>query len=212
MDMGRHGWLRLTPAYSYNLVKLLLADAEEGSIVFDPFAGTGTTGLVAAQQGLDARLSDINDFLIWLAQTKCNNYTQEDILLVDQQSVVCVEVAQSYTDERLFIPPMHRIDRWWDSRIIFDLARLKRAISDCCPVSITRDLLLVAFCRVMIMLSKVTFRHQSMSLRGESGPQNGSLELFPPSSEVFDRFLEETCKSRSSFGCGISLWKGHSYG
>ena len=40
----RHGWLRLTPAYSVHFVRELLADATRGKgAVLDPFCGTGTT-------------------------------------------------------------------------------------------------------------------------------------------------------------------------
>jgi hypothetical protein len=40
----RHGWLRLTPAYSVGLVHELLATRSRPDLpVLDPFCGTGTT-------------------------------------------------------------------------------------------------------------------------------------------------------------------------
>ncbi|MCC6599581.1 MAG: DNA methyltransferase, partial [Crocinitomicaceae bacterium] len=64
---GRHGWLRLTPAYSVKLVReLIKKDCTESSHILDPFSGTATTGLVAAELGFHATLFDINPFLIWL--------------------------------------------------------------------------------------------------------------------------------------------------
>jgi len=42
-SLGRHGWLRLTPAYSVKLVKETLKGESPESLVFDPFSGTGTT-------------------------------------------------------------------------------------------------------------------------------------------------------------------------
>ncbi|MCY3544371.1 MAG: DNA methyltransferase [Chloroflexi bacterium] len=188
---GRHGWLRLTPAYSYNLVRQLLTDVKDGSVVLDPFAGTGTTGLVAAELGLDAYLSDINDFLVWLSRAKCSNYAREDLALADRQSEICIQIAQTYGVEKLTIPPMHRIDRWWDTRVIVDLARLMRAITESCSNSIVQDLLLVAFCRVMIAMSKATFNHQSMSLQRDSAVQQSGFELLSHTSAVFDRFHQE---------------------
>ena len=188
---GRHGWLRLTPAYSYNLVRDLLADVEKGSVVLDPFAGTGTTGLVAAEYGLDAYLSDMNAFLVWLALTKCRNYTSDDVLSVRRQSIECVEVAQTYEDENLFIPPMHRIDRWWDTPIILDLARLKGAITGLSASSAALDLMLVAFCRVMIAWSKAAFNHQSLSFREESNVQRDRPLQATLPNQVFESFLHE---------------------
>ena len=71
MGVSRHGWLRLTPAYSYKLVKDSLRDADKAALVLDPFAGTGTTGLVAAESGMDAVMLDLNPFLVWLGRAKC---------------------------------------------------------------------------------------------------------------------------------------------
>jgi len=48
--LGRHGWLRLTPAYSVKLVKEIIDNIRGDSFILDPFSGTATTGLVAAEQ------------------------------------------------------------------------------------------------------------------------------------------------------------------
>ena len=45
--LGRHGWLRLTPAYSVKLVDQILDNHDSGIKVLDPFCGTGTTVLSA---------------------------------------------------------------------------------------------------------------------------------------------------------------------
>ena len=65
-NSGRHGWLRLTPAYSVKLVSDVLAHFDKSAAVLDPFAGTGTTILAAAEQGHAALGVDINPFLVWL--------------------------------------------------------------------------------------------------------------------------------------------------
>src|SRR5687768_1943251 len=70
----RHGWLRLTPAYSVRLVDALL-DTAAGSPVLDPFCGTGTTLLSCAEHGVDCDTVDINPFLVWLARTKVARYS-----------------------------------------------------------------------------------------------------------------------------------------
>ena len=45
---GRHGWLRLTPAYSVRVVEEVM-DLTTGHLrVLDPFCGTATTALSAA--------------------------------------------------------------------------------------------------------------------------------------------------------------------
>lgn len=53
-EHGRHGRLRLTPAYSIKLVKEILnldglfAEENHQISILDPFCGTATTGIVAA--------------------------------------------------------------------------------------------------------------------------------------------------------------------
>ena len=48
-NKGRHGWIRLTPAYSIALVEDILGglSSHEKEYILDPFSGTGTTGLVS---------------------------------------------------------------------------------------------------------------------------------------------------------------------
>ena len=72
---GRHGWLRLTPAYSVKLVTEIIDSIPEDAFILDPFSGTATTGLVAAERKLSAHCLDINPFLIWLGNAKCRNYS-----------------------------------------------------------------------------------------------------------------------------------------
>lgn len=54
-SMGRHGWLRLTPAYSVRLVEEILSDLNYSpTCVLEPFSGTGTTELVCANNGISS--------------------------------------------------------------------------------------------------------------------------------------------------------------
>ena len=46
IKLSRHGWLRLTPAYSLHLVQDILKDFDpDEDFLLDPFSGTGTTPL-----------------------------------------------------------------------------------------------------------------------------------------------------------------------
>jgi len=45
--------------------------------VLDPFGGTGTTALLAAQMSYPATLVEINPFLVWLSRAKTRIYTPE---------------------------------------------------------------------------------------------------------------------------------------
>lgn len=79
LTLGRHGWLRLTPAYSRHLVEALVAPLDREARVLDPFCGTGTTALTCAEHGVRADTVDINPFLVWLANTKFAAYTPREL-------------------------------------------------------------------------------------------------------------------------------------
>lgn len=105
LGRGRHGWVRLTPAYSVKVVEAILAQYPDLGLMVDPFSGTGTTGVVASQRGLKCDLFDINPFLVWLAQVKCANYAasalQETRRAADE---IMVRVAHIPDETPLWVP------------------------------------------------------------------------------------------------------------
>lgn len=161
----RHGWLRLTPAYSVRLVQQLLASGKLQPPFLDPFCGTGTTLLSCAEHGLDCDTTDINPFLIWLARSKVASYSPTARAEARAGLDRLCRAARRVRPERAWTPPIHRIERWWGPGT---LGALSRAFAALCALreSSSRpalDLLRVAFCRVLIQCSRAHFGHQSMS-------------------------------------------------
>jgi SAM-dependent methyltransferase len=160
---GRHGWLRLTPAYSVKVVEEILSHYEHSdSRVLDPFCGSGTTALAASALGTHATTTDINPFLIWLATAKTRNYKADDIK--DALSV-SNEIAGKLSGKKSHEPSIHNIERWWtrDSIDFLCRARFMMEASDAPTEAI--DLVKIAFCRTLIKLSSAAFNHQSMSFK-----------------------------------------------
>jgi 16S rRNA G966 N2-methylase RsmD len=163
---GRHGWIRLTPAYSVKLVGQLLDQLPSARYVLDPFSGSGTTGLVCAQRGLACDLIDINPFLVWLAQAKSRNYTLHQLEATRTAAAQIMRFVSQMTTEA-WIPPIHNIERWWSPQHLIALARLRHAITTIESSSASMDLLFVAFCRAVIQWSNAAFNHQSMSFKDD---------------------------------------------
>jgi SAM-dependent methyltransferase len=164
----RHGWIRLTPAYSVHLVGELLDQLPLGSgAVLDPFCGTGTTALVCAERGIRARTTDINPFLVWLARAKTRRYTPGDIGQFEKLGAAAARAISAGASSDVWVPALYRIDRWWDPCTLQALGRLMARIRCDEPKTTDRvaDLLKVAFCRTMIESAEVSFGHQSMSFR-----------------------------------------------
>jgi hypothetical protein len=172
---GRHGWLRLTPAYSVRLVEQVLDEFGEGARnVFEPFCGTGTTPLCASYRGLNAVATDINPFLVWLGRTKAAvyNQTDKDLFTTDVE-----RIADAISDGpaiEAILPPIKNIERWWNPAELAFLGQLKARIQGLANAP-TKELLKVAFCRTMMALSNAAFNHQSMSFK--DAPTGGQLAL-----------------------------------
>jgi len=162
---GRHGWLRLTPAYSVKLVSGILRRFPTIVRVLDPFSGTGTTVLAAAEQGHVATGVDINPFLVWLANAKLASYRPSD---VEQATAFLEGLSGGNTALPVAPPPIHNVERWWHPAILEVLCALKGQIdAKTDDRTRVRDLLYVAFCQTIIKVSNAAFNHQSMSFAGQ---------------------------------------------
>ncbi|MEW6130289.1 MAG: SAM-dependent methyltransferase [Acidobacteriota bacterium] len=190
LNYGRHGWLRLTPAYSVKVVHKILEENRWIRHVLDPFSGSGTTGLACAEQNLNCDLLDINPFLIWFAEVKTANYSEAQCR---EARIITREIAQKLSEpnynNELWMPAIKNIERWWPATERALLAGIydgiHRRFPERTPVS---DILLVAFCRTLIEWSNAAFNHQSMSFK-ESGP---SLFDYENRSVLLENYLNLT--------------------
>jgi hypothetical protein len=165
---GRHGWLRLTPAYSLKIVEEIITQYDRPMRIFDPFCGTATTALSAAYHGHEGVTTDINPFLVWLGKAKTAHYTGAELKATRDACTRAISCIRSEAVEPIPSPPIHNIDRWWNASALLFL-RCLRASIECvtAPRSPEQTLLLVAFCRTLIALSNAAFNHQSMSFKDD---------------------------------------------
>lgn len=188
--IGRHDWLRLTPAYSVHLVKQELSNYNPSYVILDPFSGTGTTGICAAEGGHDAILTDLNPFLIWLAKAKSYNYSEIEISRARAKLDKILSIAKEHDVKNLWTPLIHNIERWWGASQLNALARLMAAIKSLL-VGRENDLLLIGFCNTLIKFSNASFNHQSVSFKNASQVQFLYTEQ---EQEVLDSFLRDVKK------------------
>lgn len=75
--LARHRWYFFKEAFSPAIVEHAIKDAElpTGSLVFDPFSGSGTTPLQAGLAGLRGAGMEVNPFLRFVAKTKSTSAT-----------------------------------------------------------------------------------------------------------------------------------------
>jgi hypothetical protein len=199
---GRHGWLRLTPAYSLKIVEELIVGHEQAMRIFDPFCGTGTTVLSAAYHGHEGVTTDINPFLVWLAQAKTAYYSPRQIAATREACASALDLVRRKNIEPVPAPPIHNIERWWNPKAIDFLRLLRAAIPE-----VTREhseestLLLIAFCRSLIELSNVAFNHQSMSFKDDRQLALGfDIDMFQVFSEDVRFVLSGACENPAGKG------------
>ena len=165
---GRHGWLRLTPAYSVKIVEEIMGGHQEKKRILDPFCGTATTALSAACHGHEGVTIDINPFLVWFGQTKTARYSNTDI---DSARNACSRIIKAIKNGDVNLadaPSMHNIERWWSTGSLVFLRTLKAAIkTESAENSPEKNLLLVAFCKTLMELSNAAFNHQSISFKDD---------------------------------------------
>lgn len=162
--VGRHGWLRLTPAYGVRIVRDRVSHLPTGSIITDPFSGTGTTPLASAELGHFGQSVDLNPFLVWLGQVKTRHYMEKELLdAIDAGRMVAADAKATDRNKDLWQPNLFKIDRWWNPGNLLALKALRAAIDkhSGCP----RDLMALALCRTLIVRSNAAFNHQSMSFK-----------------------------------------------
>jgi hypothetical protein len=210
LKQGRHGWLRLTPAYSVKVVQDGLERVGKPERVLDPFAGTGTTGLVCAERGIACDLVEINPFLVWFAQAKTRNYTATELNAAAALAhAEAKQARQNVPVERLWIPPIHHVERWWTPERLTTLARLFHPLRSV-EKSPALDLVRIAFCCVAINWSHAAFNHQSMSFK------QAQTTLFPQDERdlIADDFLHHvqqiTASARQPLSGEVTVYNGDS--
>ena len=132
-----HRWYRLTPSYAPSLVRYLLAELKVGTsdVVYDPFAGRGTTVIECQRLGLKAIGGEINPVL-QQAGDRSLEWDQSCLPALSRfLNEVQVELRAARDrplDDYLArgeveLPDIHDVFRWWQKPVLRDLLLVKRA-------------------------------------------------------------------------------------
>lgn len=186
----RHGWLRLTPAYSVKIVEQVLSRFKHSLSVLDPFSGTATTPLCAASHGHSAVSIDINPFLVWFGNTKVSHYDEAVLTRAQEVGTEIRKIVEACAVEPATAPAIANIGRWWDDDKLAYLCLVKAAIGLYeAETNRIQDLLKIAFCKTLIELSNAAFNHQSMSFKDKQ-KDNGQQKLWSDDMFGIEPFTE----------------------
>jgi len=163
-SIGRHAWIRLTPAYSVSLVEEIIDCYPRPKWVLDPFNGSGTTTLVCAINGIKSTGVEINPFLVWLSKAKAAKYSESEIQIFKKSAKEVIERSKRISGN-YWQPEIYKIDRWWNKLDLDFLSHLFATIQVHNAPQKVIDLLRITFCRTMMRVSNASFGHQSMSFK-----------------------------------------------
>lgn len=113
----------------------LIAVEPEISLVYDPFAGSGTVMLESLYRGLNFHGSDINPLAILLCDVKATPPSRSDL---DAANAIVLGLARSMCNA--VAPAFAGRDKWFKPEIIRGLAAIRAAIVECEDVTIRRFL------------------------------------------------------------------------
>jgi hypothetical protein len=129
---------------------------------------------VGSQKGLNASLYEINPFLIWFGNAKCQNYSMDEIELLKNKVSLILSCLDSNI-ENCWMPPIFNIERWWNPQTLKIIAKLRHLIvshfGEPNPEN-EANLVWIAFCRLVIETSSAAFNHVSMSFNEKATPFN----------------------------------------
>lgn len=87
--LPRHRWYYFKEAFSPAIVEHMISTSglSAGSVVFDPFSGSGTTPLTAAQSGMLGAGVEVNPFLRFVAETKGLQADEDEFLKAIERAI-----------------------------------------------------------------------------------------------------------------------------
>jgi site-specific DNA-methyltransferase (cytosine-N4-specific) len=153
-----------------------------GTIVFDPFCGSGTTLVEAQRRGFLSTGVDLNPIACLMSRVK----TMEG---AEGLASVAHEIVHSAKRATAKVPAIPNIDHWFDNKVQKALAKLSAGIGKSDPA--VRDALRLALSSIVVRVS-----------RQESDTRYAAVEKDVSGEDVFDCFtsaaqkLEDALASR----------------
>lgn len=102
---------------------------EKRGVIFDPFAGSGTTLLEANVNGLDAYGTEIDDIAKLIIKVKTTVLDSTQIELLEQSYSEIIKVI-SRGGAELFRPEIDNLEHWFSEQTIKELGRMKAYIDN----------------------------------------------------------------------------------
>lgn len=193
-----HRWYSYIEGYSSCLVERelgkILDESPKVERIYDPFSGTGTTGLVGSMHGMHSYYSETNPFMQLVAETKINS-------IKTHKSNEVISILTEYAQKAIQIEPSG-CTTWDGFEKYFEIEQLQQilALRDLILTNkdnATRNILMLALSSVLVKSSKMIRRGDlRYATPKEYHPENVTnlfsakiIEIIEDLTEVYDKIL-----------------------
>lgn len=101
---------------------------KNGKIVFDPFAGSGTTLLEAQIQGYDSYGTEIDPVAKKIINVKTQKYDSKIIEIIEQQYQKVIFDVENNKSVVPFTPSINNLEHWFNEKNLKTLGKIKTSI------------------------------------------------------------------------------------
>jgi len=129
-----HRWYKYDEGYSSEFIVHEFEHLPiEVHTIFEPFAGSGTTPLVASQFGIQSYFSEINPFMVFVTKTKINTVKaahQKKEKIIDIISKLKEDVLRNLEFEHFIGVSYDGFEKYYNREVLAKLLAIKKLILD----------------------------------------------------------------------------------
>lgn len=171
---------RFIPQIPARLIELF--PPPDGTAVFDPFCGAGATLIAAIESGFPAVGIDLNPIAVLISKVKTTPLTMPLLVLAED----LVAAAQTETP---VVPPLPRLDHWFEADVQEALAVLTAGIRRL-PHGPEADALKLALSRIVVRVSNQDSDTRYAAVKKDVSADH-VYRLFLQAAETIDSALSE---------------------
>ncbi len=173
-DRPIHRWFWYREGYSLDLVTELISELPRGSVVLDPFCGSGTTLVAAKEKGLPAVGFDVNPISILVSRVKTTRLDELEVQAVRQHLIFMDSLSlNSPADPK---PGLSIVDKVFDAGVLQSLLVLRKAINDIKNARV-KEFLFVAWLSILEGVSNVYKEGNGIKYKNRKRTENGYITV-----------------------------------
>lgn len=131
-DVPFHQWFRYREGFAGELIEQLIIDSgiNETGIIIDPFAGSGTTPVVAKQMGYDAFAIDVNPISSFITNIKLYEYSDAELRVIQTEiDKYLASIPESLESCSFEINSIESVEKYFTKNNYSEIIQIKKYIS-----------------------------------------------------------------------------------